>query len=563
MMKFSIRMKMLTGFLAVAVVLIISGSFLFNSLSKMDKSSQELLNHKVDILLNASNITKIAVQQSSALRDYLLTQTEESLNRLNQANQTQSQQLKTTAQLELREEDKQSITKLQNLSKDFQTKADKVVSLAKTDRQASIELASTTVIPVGREMEYEAERMVKAQQQLLNEGNKANSDMADQLKLINLITIIATSILAMVIGYFVSILIAKPILRISKSAQQIADGDLTGANIVIKNKDEVGDLADSFNQMKSNLQRLISEIQAGAEHVASSSEELAAGAVQTNQATEQISSSIQKVAEGTEHQVQSVMACVQAVNEMSAGVQQIAVNAQNVTDVVIATADRSLEGNHAIQSAVQQMQSINNTMEDLTRVITGLGERSKDIGKIVELITAIAKQTNLLALNAAIESARAGEHGRGFAVVANEVRNLAEQSSQSAQQIAELITTIQQEAKSSVVSVETGRAEVSEGIRIVNQAGETFEHIHRSINHVSDEIQNVSASVEQMSANTEQVVAAITSISETSEEAVAESQTVSAATQEQLASMAEISSAVASLSTMAEQLQGQIGKFKV
>jgi len=562
-MRFSIRKKLIGGFLAVVAILIISGIILFNSLTKMDHSYQDLLERKVDILIGVSNISKSTVAQTSGLRDYLISETEESLTRLKQINEQQLKQLETLGKMVERDSDKKSIAKLVELSKSFVEKSDKVIALSKTDFDAAEKQAANSIIPIGREMEYEAEKMVKAQQQLLDEGSKENQAMSNGLKLTNLIMIVATSILAMVIGYAVSVLISKPLRRISQSASLIADGDLTEPELAIKNRDEIGDLAISFNRMKNNLHQLLKEIHAGAEHVAASSDELNAGSVQTSQATVQISASIQRVAEGTEHQVQSVSECVQAVYEMSEGVKQINANAQSVSKVVMATAEKSVEGNEAIQSAVQQMQSINHTMEDLSGVITGLANRSKDIGEIVQIITEIARQTNLLALNAAIESARAGEHGKGFAVVANEVRNLAEQSAQSAQQITELVTVIQKESKTTQQSVEVGRKEVAEGIRTVNQAGEAFEHIHQSINQVSDEIQNVSASVQQMSVNTEQVVGSINSISQAAEVAVAESQTVSAATEEQLASMEEISISAGSLSTMAEQLQSQVGKFKI
>jgi len=562
-MRFSIRKKLICSFLAVVAILIISGIILFNSLTKMDHSYQDLLERRVEILLGASNISKSTISQTSGLRDYLLSDTEESLTRFKQVNDLQLKQLEALGKMVNREDDKRTIAKLAELSKSFAEKSDKVIALSKTDIVAAVKQAANNVIPIGREMEYEADKLAKAQQQLLDEGSKENSKYANGLKLMNLIVIVVTSILAIVIGYAVSVLISRPLRRISQSASLIADGDLTEPELVIKNRDEIGDLAISFNRMKNNLHQLLKEIHAGAEHVAASSEELNAGSVQTSQATVQISSSIQRVAEGTEHQVQSVSECVQAVYEMSEGVKQINANAQSVSNVVIATAEKSVEGNTAIQSAVQQMQSINHTMEDLSRVITGLTNRSKDIGEIVQIITEIARQTNLLALNAAIESARAGEHGKGFAVVANEVRNLAEQSAQSAQQITELVTVIQKESKTTQQSVEIGRKEVAEGIRTVNQAGEAFEHIHHSINQVSDEIQNVSASVQQMSVNTEQVVGSINSISQAAEVAVAESQTVSAATQEQLASMEEISTSAGSLSTMAEQLQAQVGKFKI
>ncbi|BCJ86548.1 hypothetical protein skT53_15330 [Effusibacillus dendaii] len=221
------------------------------------------------------------------------------------------------------------------------------------------------------------------------------------------------------------------------------------------------------------------------------------------------------------------------------------------------------EGNQAIRTAISQMNSIQNTVSGLAKVITGLGERSQEIGQIVEAITSIASQTNLLALNAAIEAARAGEHGRGFAVVADEVRKLAEQSSISAQQISELIATIQEETNKAVESMERGTKEVSEGITAVNLAGESFEQIGHSITDVSSQMQEVSAASKQMSTNSQQVIKSIDTISEITESTAAGAQNVSAASEEQLATMEEITASANALAQMAEELQKIVMKFKV
>jgi methyl-accepting chemotaxis protein len=357
--------------------------------------------------------------------------------------------------------------------------------------------------------------------------------------------------------------ILYPIRNVNRQLEEIAagDGDLT-KHIVVRNNDEIGDLAGSFNRMVDNLRSLVGQISVSAEQVASSAVELNASAEMTKQATEQISGTILEIAEGADHQVRSVGDCAAEMDQMSSGAQQIAVSANHVSQMANQTSEIATAGNQAIRSAINQMTSIHSTIEDLSSVVQKLGERSVQIGEIIEAITAISGQTNLLALNAAIEAARAGDQGRGFAVVADEVRKLAEQSSASAQEIGELIRAIQDETSQAIASMEKGTKEVTVGINVVNTAGESFEQILVAVTDVAKQIREVSAASQQMSAGTSQVVNQFESISQVAEGAASGTSNASAVAQEQLASMQEIATSAATLSDLADELQMLVGKFR-
>lgn len=357
--------------------------------------------------------------------------------------------------------------------------------------------------------------------------------------------------------------ISKPIVMIAENVKKVADGDLTVEAIAHKSKDEIGQLARDFNVMTSNLRGLIQQVGVSSDHVAATSEQLTASAQQTSKATEQIAVTMQEVALGTEEQVRAIGESSKTITTMSASLQQIAANTENVTANANHSSGTVVAGNDLILKAVAQMESINHTVTGLAESIKSLGLRSQEIGKIVEVITAIAEQTNLLALNAAIEAARAGEHGRGFAVVADEVRKLAEQSSQSTQQIVTLIASIQEETTLAITSMETTTSEVAAGIEVVHQAGQSFREIHQGIEQVVIQINEVSNATSLLSAGTEQIVQSIDVIGDTAETTASGTQNISAAAEEQLASMEEISSSAASLSQMAEELQTLVQRFKV
>jgi len=251
------------------------------------------------------------------------------------------------------------------------------------------------------------------------------------------------------------------------------------------------------------------------------------------------------------------------VEQMSAGIHQIAANANVVADVSGQAANTARSGETAVISAVDQMNNIERTVISSAEVVAKLGERSNEIGQIVDTISGIAGQTNLLALNAAIEAARAGEQGRGFAVVAEEVRKLAEQSQDAAKQIAGLISEIQGDTDKAVVAMSEGTREVKVGTDAVAVAGKAFNEIVQLIDQVSGQVRDISAAIQQMAGGSEKIVESVRDIDKISKETAGQAQTMSAATQEQSAAMEEIAASSQSLANMALQLQTAIDKFKV
>ncbi|KQY91573.1 chemotaxis protein [Paenibacillus sp. Root52] len=396
-----------------------------------------------------------------------------------------------------------------------------------------------------------------------DEATNSSVESAERAFVIIIALSITAIVLALIIAIFISIIISRPIQKMNEAAMLIANGDLTGETILLKNKDELGTLAESFNVMTGNLRNMIQSVSMTSQQVAASSEELLASAEQNTSASKQISETVEELAVGTSDQVNIVKRSSQAMSEMALGSEQIAELAQSVSVSAVDAANQSSEGNMIIKQAVEQMGSVRNSIASLSSLVTGLGERSTEIGNITEVINNIARQTNLLALNAAIEAARAGEHGKGFAVVAGEVRKLAEESSISAQRITDLVQLIQNDTGHAVQAVKVNSSETEAGIEMVTAAGQAFEQISDAVNKVAGEIQEVSAGSEEMSASTNEVVGYVDQISNIAEEAAGGAHNVSAATEEQLASMEEIASSASSLSQMAEELQEQINKFKV
>jgi len=377
-----------------------------------------------------------------------------------------------------------------------------------------------------------------------------------------IVSLLGALIVVGFVAWFVLIRLLQPIEDISKEVAKIGDGDLS---VVITStaKDEIGILARAVSVAIGNFRQMIVEVQEASETVSASSEELTASTEQLSQAAGQVVTAITDVTDGTTHQMQAVDNTMNIVEQMSAGLQQISANTGSVSAVAEKTSNTALEGGNAVQKVTSQMASIETSVTHSAQVVAKLGERSKEIGQIVDTIAGIAGQTNLLALNAAIEAARAGEQGRGFAVVAEEVRKLAEQSQDAAKEIAALIGDIQQDTNKAVLAMNEGTSEVKKGTEVAKAAGHSFSEIALLISEVSDQIRDISTAIEQMASGSQQIVSSVKDIEQISKNVTGQAQTVSAATEEQTASIQEIASSSTDLSHMAGNLQAIVSKFRI
>jgi methyl-accepting chemotaxis protein len=365
-----------------------------------------------------------------------------------------------------------------------------------------------------------------------------------------------------IIIYYVSRRIAKPIEQLAATIEIVSTGNLTVA-IDVDSKDEVGFLANSMKAMILSLGLLVRKIALTSEQVAAAAEELTANAENSAQANTQVAATIDEVAQGSKKQANAVDATALVVEQISAGIQRIAANANTVSGMAEKTSNAANQGDKAVHAAMDQMKIIEKSVTSSAQVVTQLGERSIEIGQIVDTISGIAGQTNLLALNAAIEAARAGEQGRGFTVVAEEVRKLAEQSQEAAKRIASLISEIQLETSNAVAAMNNGTHEVKVGADVVNNAGKAFQEIVSLVGEVSCQVREISAAIQQMASGSQQIVTSVRDIGRISTDAAGQTQAVSFATGEQSASMEEIAVSSQALARMAEELQDAVRKFRV
>ncbi len=312
-----------------------------------------------------------------------------------------------------------------------------------------------------------------------------------------------------------------------------AEGDLTVKAEVTA--DALGSVADAFNLMINGLTALVSQASNVAHEIQSS--------------TGDILQASERMRRGAEQQTAQIQGASGAVNEMSHTIQRMAENAEAATQASLKATQAAVKGGSSVAETIKGMQRIRAAVQTTGKKIKGLGERSLEIGAIIEVINEIATQTNLLALNAAIEAARAGEQGKGFAVVADEVRKLAERAARATKDITSLIKGIQVETSEAVTVMEEGTREVEEGTKLADQAGAALREIEQIVKQTSGLVTDITNSAANQVKVSESVVTSMVSISKL--------------TQDTTKGVQDTVVTIGRLAELSKRLTDAIGRFKL
>jgi len=348
--------------------------------------------------------------------------------------------------------------------------------------------------------------------------------------IVAVIAAVATVLLALLLTRS----IVTPLNRAVVAAQTIAGGNLTKP-IEVDGKDEPARLLEALAAMQANLRKTI--------------EQIAGSATQLGAAAEELSAVTEEASRGLQQQNDEIEQAATAVNEMTAAVEEVARNAVSTSEASNQSTHAAREGRDQVVKTVDAIQTMTQDVQNTAQMIEGLAAQGRDIGKVLDVIRAIAEQTNLLALNAAIEAARAGEAGRGFAVVADEVRALAHRTAQSTQEIEKMVAGIQNGTGEAVESMQQSNQRTQTTLEMARAAGVALEQITQSIHQINERNLVIASASEEQAQVSREVDRNLVNIRDLATQSAAGANQTSAATHE--------------LSRLAVDLNAMVARFVI
>lgn len=370
-------------------------------------------------------------------------------------------------------------------------------------------------------------------------------------------------ILGVIITYFISSGIVKPLIKLTRITEIVAAGDLTQKINNRNNEDEISRLSNSINNMIDSLRTMIGKVAKVSEQVASYSLKLTTAGEQVGESAEHVGISIQNVAAGAEEQANQVEKTAVNIRRLIEKIAEINNDSNTMNGAATHVLDDIKKGNDSVNYSIDNINNVKTVTSDVAKIVNTLGGASKEIDKIVGLINGIAAQTNLLALNAAIEAARAGNAGKGFSVVADEIRQLAEESTGATEQIADLISKIQNDVNNAVVKMDDNIQVVDDSVEVIDDTGSIFNEIEREAGNLISLINGIVKNTQTMTSDSSEVEIAINELISLSEHFASNSEEVAASSEEQIAATEEIIGGGDKLKNVAEELINSIGQFKL
>lgn len=560
-MKLTISKKMWFGFSAVLLLLVITSVITQIGTAKLTDRYKDLLDEDVAKIDLVEEITVIQKDMATAILEFVMFGKREAVDKFDAEIENGSVAARALIEKATDAESMALMKELQTETVKLFENNNKIIELKTANQSFEQYAANSSEINAGV-------LDILAELQQVQEGNLADTRAelekfeGNTSKLLILLTIVAI-IIGILISYFIGKSISNPIQKVTKDLEEISNGNLAVEPIIIKNKDEVGTMAKTFNKMSSDLQKIVSSVRDSSMQLAANAEELSASSEESLASSQMVAKSAEEQMVASEQQVKHMESSMNSMEGLKQGVSEIASSNDEMLQATDGVQTLVTKGSSVVSEVANQMETIHTTFTETTEIMKNMAKHSDEIQNITSLITDISEQTNLLALNAAIEAARAGEYGKGFAVVAEEVRKLAEQSKNSASEIESMVKLIQTASGSAVKAITTGGDKVEQGLAKTTESLHVFEEIETSVVDVVNKVELVTSAIGQIQEMANSVTESAQQVQTIATHAADSASDTSAATEQQLAANEEISSNAQSLADLAEQLQNEVSHFKL
>ncbi|OES46304.1 methyl-accepting chemotaxis protein [Domibacillus iocasae] len=393
--------------------------------------------------------------------------------------------------------------------------------------------------------------------------NKANLlDLSESVGQSLLWTGIILLILISAAMLFVVSSIVKPLRQLERSAFQVAEGDLS-VQVPVTTKDEVGQVAAAFNKMTENMRTILQKVNHSVQEVKVSAESLSAVSEETNASSEQMTHAINEITLGVSRSAEDSAEAVERSNSLGNQIDVITRQANEMARAASQAEQANQKGTGQIEELRTASDETKTYISGMQTVIEELESKMTSVEVVIQAITDISAQTNLLALNASIEAARAGEHGKGFAVVAEEVRKLAEQSGQAANQVRKTITDIQAGSKTAVEHMKKTRSNFDEQTMAVEETSKIFHQLSALVGTMESSIITINREIKEVGLTKDEVIYTMTGIAASSQQSAAASEEVSASAEEQLKAVRTVTESSEQLMGLSAELKEVVNQFKL
>lgn len=564
----TLSLKLIVSYVVVIAILLLSSTVSY-ILGKAHENAVTLADVRKQEISQIWELKYLSLRQYQIQADYVINRDEKSIKDMSEAEGQRAELGKKIDEVCDTDEEKSAIADYHMADKAFdelfqkelvpavQGNADMKVLAAIDNRTDGLVSQMRDALDIiSKSIQTEVDASVKKQEQMESFSNT--------------FTIVMAAV-ALLMTVLMAILLIRSIVgqvnRMVATMAKVAAGDMRERVIAdearANKRDELTKISLAFDHLVGALAHVIKRVADSANSVASSSEELAASSEETGRAVQQVTQTIQEVARGAQDTMRNIGGAQQNITQTAKAIEGVSRDIEEVAAYAVEAATQGNAGKKCADDAVSIINHAADSVQKTATVVQSLGEKTRQIGEFIGIITAIADQTNLLALNAAIEAARAGEAGRGFAVVAEEVRKLAEESNGAAGNITKLVKAIETEMESAIGAMEKSSGEVTNGADTVAQASQMLSEIVKGVEALTERVQGISAAAEQINASTGEVVHSMQTVAAVAEENAAATEQVSASTEEQSSAMEEVASTAGALSSLAQELQVMVGQFKV